>query len=154
MSEFQSSVETSEASSACSVPGYAAPEVCPVEDHEAHTMPLVSPLAEIDIAGAQLLQHLRLLAELGAGELIDNHRTMTQIGKLRGEGIAGDTIGRRLGLIVGKAEMPHLIRRRRAGERHCEDGQNPNNDAAAIHDISPRLNIPRKTRGVDWCLRL
>jgi hypothetical protein len=42
-------------------------------------------IAEIDIAGFHQLQHLRLLAELRAGILVDQHRALAQFLQLVGE---------------------------------------------------------------------
>ena len=94
--------------------------------------------AEIDIAGAQLLQHLRLLAELGAGELVDQQRVVAEFGELGGEGVAGDAIGRGVRLVVGEAEMPYIISPCRIGDRRGgEKRQNTDNDAVAAHAFPP-----------------
>ncbi len=60
---------------------------------------------EIDVAGADLLQHLRLLAELRAGELVDDQRPVAQLLQLVGEGVCGKAVGGGMRLIVAEAEV-------------------------------------------------
>jgi hypothetical protein len=48
---------------------------------------------EVDIPSAQLLQYLGFLAELCAGELVDDHRAVAQLFELAGKGIGGNAIG-------------------------------------------------------------
>ncbi len=57
---------------------------------------------EIDVAGLDLLQGLRLLAELGAGILIDLECALAQLRELLREEIGGNAVGARLRLIVGE----------------------------------------------------
>ena len=66
--------------------------------------------AELDVARFDQLQHLRLLPELRAGILLDQHGALAQRLELVGEDIAKDSIASRLGLIVGEAIMLHLLR--------------------------------------------
>ena len=57
---------------------------------------------EVDVAGADLLQHHRLLAELRAGELIDAHRAFAQFHELGIEHVGGDAVGGRMRLVVAE----------------------------------------------------
>ena len=66
--------------------------------------------AEFDVAGFHQLQHLRLLPELGARILVDQHGALAQRLELVGEDIAEDAIAGRLRLVVGEAIMLHLLR--------------------------------------------
>ena len=77
---------------------------------------------EIDVAGADLLQHLRLLAELRAGELVDHHRALAQLAELGGEDVAGDAVAGGVRLVIAEAEMP-LARRKgwRGKQRHSQE---------------------------------
>ena len=81
---------------------------------------------EVDVAGAQLLQHLRLLAELRAGELVDAHLAARELLELGVEDVGGDAVGGRRRLVVREAE---LARRLRRSERSGEPAR-PNDQAA------------------------
>ena len=74
---------------------------------------------EVDVAGAHLLQHLRLLAELRAGELVDAHLAAAQLLQLGVEDVGGDAVGGGRRLVVGEAELARL----RAGERRRQRAQ-------------------------------
>ena len=78
---------------------------------------------EIDVAGADFLQHLRLLPQLTAGELVDDHRTAAEFGQLRRKQIAADTVSRGVWLIVSKAVMLNVGRTNgrceQRGRRQC-----------------------------------
>ena len=67
---------------------------------------------ELDIAGFHQLQDLRLLPELRAWILVDQHAALAQFLQLVGEDIAEDAIAGGLGLIIGEAIMLHLLRAR------------------------------------------
>src|SRR6516164_4734931 len=77
--------------------------------------------AEFDIACFDQLQNLRLLPELGAGILVDQHRPTAQFLELVGEKIARDAISSGFWLIIGKAIMPYLLRRCGADPSGGED---------------------------------
>ena len=47
---------------------------------------------EVDIAGAQLFQHLRFLPELSAGELVDAEFAAAQFLELGVKDVAGDAV--------------------------------------------------------------
>ena len=82
---------------------------------------------EVDVARAHLLQHLRFLAELRAGELVDAETAAAQFLELGVEDVAGDAVGGAGRLVVGEAEGAVLgdrtgrpaDRRRRQGSRKC-----------------------------------
>ncbi len=57
--------------------------------------------AELDVACLHELQHLRFLAELGAGILVDQHRALAELLQLVGEDGGGDAVARADGLVVG-----------------------------------------------------
>jgi hypothetical protein len=79
--------------------------------------------AELDVAGFHQLQHLRLLAKLGTGILIDQHGALAQLLELVAENIADDAVARRLRLIVGEAIMFDFLRAGACREhnRRCDD---------------------------------
>jgi hypothetical protein len=54
------------------------------------------------------LQHLRLLAELGPRELIDDHRPVAQFLQLVGESVGGDSVGSGVGLVIRETEVAGL----------------------------------------------
>jgi hypothetical protein len=58
---------------------------------------------EVDVAGADLLQHLRLLPQLRARELIDQHRALAEFRQLGVEQVRGDAVARRMRLVIGEA---------------------------------------------------
>ena len=68
--------------------------------------------AELDVAGFHELKHLRLLSELRARILIDQHGALAQVFQLVGKDIAEDAVPSGLGLVIGKAIMLHLLRAR------------------------------------------
>ena len=68
--------------------------------------------AEFDVARFHQLQDLRLLPELRAGILIDQHGALAQVLELVGEDIAEDAVSGRLRLIIGEAVMLDFLRRR------------------------------------------
>ena len=98
--------------------------------------------AEIDIARAQLLQDLRLLPELGAGKLVDEHRAVAQLGELTREGVAGDAVGGRMRLVVGEAEMARLV-----GKARTEPNRNSGSTNRQSHHnpASAHRSLP-----LDW----
>src|SRR5258708_3342581 len=63
---------------------------------------------EVDVAGADLLKHLRFLAELRAGKLVDRQRALAELGQLVHEDVAGDAVAGRVRLVVAEAEMPGI----------------------------------------------
>src|ERR1700751_4789741 len=89
--------------------------------------------AEVDIASPQLLQYLRLLAQLRPRELVDDHRPAAQLLQLVGKGVGGDPVGRGMRLVIGEAEMPCLGSygarpgRIQRTEQYCEE------DGFAVH---------------------
>src|SRR5580704_9516045 len=74
---------------------------------------------EIDVAGFQQLQHLRLLAKLRAGILIDQELPLAQLLHLVGEDVTGDAVTGRVRLVIGEAIMLFL---RVGAERNGCDG--------------------------------
>ncbi len=60
------------------------------------------------IAGAQLLQHHRLLAELRARELVDAELAATQLLQLGVENVRRYAVGRGFGLIIAESELALL----------------------------------------------
>lgn len=74
---------------------------------------------EIDVAGADLLQHLGLLPQLRAGKLVDRHRPVAQLHKLAIEKVRRDAIARRMRLVVGETEVARLIRPRRHADKNA-----------------------------------
>src|SRR5262249_14610986 len=79
---------------------------------------------EVDIAGADLLQHLGLLPQLRAGKLVDRHRPVAHLHEFAIEEVRGDAVAGRVRLVIGETKMPRLIRsRRRPGKdanRDCD----------------------------------
>src|SRR5947209_1384342 len=92
---------------------------------------------EIDIAGAELLQHHRLLAELRAGELIDAQLAAAQFLQLGVKDIARDAVGGRLGLVIAEGEFALRIRAARHNKRRGSQGQCGNRDPSAVHPVPP-----------------
>ena len=90
--------------------------------------------AEFDVARFHQLQDLRLLPELRAGILVDQHRALAQVLELVGEDIAEDAVTRRLRLIVGEAIMLHFLRAAPAAIRSADA-------ATTAPRIFPRLLI-------------
>jgi hypothetical protein len=80
---------------------------------------------ELDVAGFDQLQQLRLLAELRAGILVDQHGALAQLLELVGEQVAGDRIAGVARLVIGKAIMFYLLRACAGREHHrrCGNGQ-------------------------------
>jgi hypothetical protein len=68
---------------------------------------------EIDVAGADLLQHLGLLPQLRAGKLVDRHRPVAHLHELAIEEIRRDAVAGRMRLVIGEAEMARAVRPRR-----------------------------------------
>src|SRR5262249_48464847 len=77
--------------------------------------------AELDIAGFHELEHLRLLPELGARILIDEHRALAELLELVGKDVAEDAVSGRLGLVIGKAIMLPLLRARDVWSCDCSN---------------------------------
>jgi len=73
---------------------------------------------EIDVTGLHQLQQLRLLPQLRAGILIDQHGTLAQLLELGREHVIGNAIARIELLVVGEAIMLHFLRIRAHG-KHC-----------------------------------
>ena len=65
--------------------------------------------AELDVAGLHQLQHLRLLPELRAGILVDDHRALAQLLELVGEDVAGDAVPGVARLVVGESVVPGFL---------------------------------------------
>src|SRR5712671_3574930 len=80
---------------------------------------------EIDIAGSHQLQDLRLLSELRAGILVDQHGALAQFLELGGKYVVGDAVAGIELLIVGEAIMFCLPRARTCSEQNSRscDGQ-------------------------------
>ena len=78
--------------------------------------------AELDIAGLHELQHLRLLSELGARILIDQHRALAQLFQFVCKDVAEDAVSGRLGLVICEAIMLHLLRARDVRNCDCRRG--------------------------------
>ena len=96
--------------------------------------------AELDVAGLHELQHLRLLAELGAGILVDQHRALAELLQLVGEDVAGDAVARRVGLVVGEPVVLGLGVGAGRGERQAGGQEQGGRDAAQRrfgHGVSP-----------------
>src|SRR5207248_7259641 len=72
---------------------------------------------EIDVTGAQLLQHLWLLAKLRAGKLIDAHLAAAQLLELGIEDVRRDAVSRRGRLVVRETELPRI---RGVNDRRCD----------------------------------
>ncbi|MGY2934299.1 hypothetical protein ACVWZ6_003901 [Bradyrhizobium sp. GM6.1] len=66
---------------------------------------------ELDVARLHELEHLRLLPELRARILIDDHGAFAQFLELLGKKVARDGIAGVARLVVGEAIMLHLLRR-------------------------------------------
>ena len=77
---------------------------------------------EVDVAGAQLLQHHRLLAQLRAGELVDAHLAAAQFHELGVEDVAGDAVSGRVRLIVAEGKLALSIGVGGHGKRHDTNG--------------------------------
>ncbi len=84
---------------------------------------------EIDVAGADLLEHLRLLPQLPAGKLVDDQRPVAQLLELVGEGVCRKAVGGGMRLIVAEGEVTlggagalscqrQARERRRSGDPH------------------------------------
>ncbi len=67
-------------------------------------------IGEFDVAGLHELEHLRLLPELRARILVDDHGAFAQFLELVGKEVAGDRIAGVAGLVIGEAIMLHLLR--------------------------------------------
>jgi hypothetical protein len=81
---------------------------------------------EIDVAGAQLLQHLRLLAELAARELLDGELAARELLQLGVEDVGRDAVRGRRRLVVGEAELARRLGARCArGERQQRERERP-----------------------------
>src|ERR1700722_15561126 len=80
---------------------------------------------EVDVAGADLLQHLWLLPQLRAGKLVDRHRPVAHLYELAIEEVRCDAIAGRMRLVIGETEMARRIRPRRHprknAHRHRDD---------------------------------
>jgi hypothetical protein len=63
-----------------------------------------------DVAGLDQLQDLRLLPELRARILVDQHRALAQLLELVGEDVAEDAVAGGLRLVVGEAIMLCFLR--------------------------------------------
>ena len=102
--------------------------------------------AEIDIARTQLLQHLRLLAELRARELVDQQCVVAEFGELGGEGVAGDAVGGGVRLVIGEAEMPYVIGPCRIGHRRGGEKRHNTDDDAVAAQRHPQTDPARDAR--------
>jgi hypothetical protein len=74
-------------------------------------------MAKSDVTGLEKLQHLRLLSELSAGKLIDQHRSAAQFLELVGEDIGRNPVARGSRLIIGKPIMNCSLR---GGSAHAD----------------------------------
>src|SRR5450631_482908 len=86
---------------------------------------------EVDVTGADLLQHHRLLAELRARELVDAHRAFAQFHELGIEDVTRDAVSRRVRLIVTEGIFFLSIGVAGHGQRY---GGNSNCQAAELLD--------------------
>ncbi len=73
---------------------------------------------ELDVAGLHELENLRLLPELRARILIDDHGALAQFLELVGKEVARDRIAGVARLVIGEAIMLHLLRRRGRDEKN------------------------------------
>ena len=99
---------------------------------------------EIDIAGFQQLQHLRFLAELRAGILIDQELALAQLLHLVGKEVGGDAVAGRVRLVIGEAVV--LFLRVGAERNGCcggaeQDAAQKRRNANDGHWISPYLLV-------------
>src|SRR5215469_8759017 len=93
--------------------------------------------AEFDIACFDQLKNLRLLPELGAGILVDQHRATAQFLELVGKKITRDAISGGFWLVIGKAIMLHLLRRCGADPSGSEDPKrNPAHRTACCRHLT------------------
>jgi len=102
------------------------------------------------------LQHLRFLAELRAGILIDQELALAQLLHLIGEEVGGDAVAGRVRLVIGEAIVLFLrVGAKRNGcdggskqdaahkQRHANDGHLISPDCSrlarriAAHDVTP-----------------
>jgi len=99
-------------------------------------------IAKVDVAGFDQLENLRLLPQLCARILIDQHRALAQVLELGGKQVVGDAVAGIKLLIVCKAIVLRLLRVRvRANNHACrktEDGSN-GRDAVHAHLRSSRI---------------
>ena len=96
--------------------------------------------AEFDVARFHELQDLRLLAELGAGILVDQHRALAEFLQLVGEHVADDAVAGRVGLVVGELVVLGLGVGGGRGERQAGRQEQGGRDAAQKrfgHGVSP-----------------
>src|SRR5262249_23862157 len=105
--------------------------------------------ADLNAAVFHQLKTLRLLAELGAGILIDQYRPAAQFLELVGEKIAGDAIPGGFWLVIGKAIMLYLL-------RHCSGdpsgGEDPKrNPAYCIACCRHLLSLSSFFRALPMC---
>ena len=77
---------------------------------------------EVDVAGLHQLQELRLLPELRARILVDQHRALAQFLELGGKHVVGDAVAGIELLIVGEAIMLDLLRAGAGGEHDRRGG--------------------------------
>ncbi len=75
---------------------------------------------EIDIAAKDELEGLRLLAQLGARELIDDHCPLAEVLERIAENVGEDAVPGRMRLVVTETEMTRLLRRRGRERGKCE----------------------------------
>ncbi len=66
--------------------------------------------AELDVAGFHQLQHLRLLPELCARILVDQHGALAELLEPVAEGVADNAVAGAFRLIVGEAEAANVLR--------------------------------------------
>src|SRR5262249_45340478 len=92
--------------------------------------------AELNVARLDQLQHLRLLAELAAGILVDQHRALAQFLELLGEDVAGDAVARADRLVVGELVVLGLR------ERVATEGQTGQQGEAGGDPIGTHLEAP------------
>src|SRR6516225_10107923 len=75
---------------------------------------------KVDVAGAELLQYLGLLAKLCPWELVDDQCSVAQLWELVGEGVGGNAVCRRMRLVVSKAEVAGIGGPSASRHRHDE----------------------------------
>ena len=99
------------------------------------------------------LQELRLLPELRAGILVDQHGALAQFLELGGKDIVGDAVAGIELLIVGEAIVLHLLRAGAGGEHNRRRGDHRTDEFPWIlhNAVSPCLIfsiIPSRSAGL------
>jgi hypothetical protein len=93
---------------------------------------------EVDVAGADFLQHLRLLPQLRAGELVDPHRAMAEFAEFGVEQVRRDAVARGVRLVIGEAVVMDVGGLRSRGEQ-ADHGGKRRAHAPRAHLLSSRF---------------